>query len=52
MKFNYKLDKLEIKSDQLFCILGPCVIEDESFTLQLASQLKEITTAVDIPFYF
>ncbi len=52
MKFNYKVDKVEIRSDQLFCILGPCVIEGESFTLQLASQLKEITAEVGLPFIF
>ncbi len=50
--FKYELDKIEIKSGELFFILGPCVIENENFTLDLASQLKEITGDVGVPFIF
>ena len=36
----------------LFLIAGPCVIESEAMTLDVAGQLKEITTALNIPFIF
>lgn len=53
MKFNYKLDHdLEIRSGELFFILGPCVIEGESFTLDLAEQLKQLTSEAEVPFIF
>ena len=35
-----------------FAILGPCVIESEDFTMEMAYQLKEITSKLDIPFIF
>jgi 3-deoxy-D-manno-octulosonic acid (KDO) 8-phosphate synthase len=34
----------------LFLIAGPCVIESEAMTLDVAGQLKEITAALNIPF--
>ncbi len=36
----------------LFLIAGPCVIESEAMTLDVAGQLKEITAALNIPFIF
>jgi 2-dehydro-3-deoxyphosphooctonate aldolase (KDO 8-P synthase) len=36
----------------LFLIAGPCVIESEAMTLDVAGQLKEMTTALNIPFIF
>lgn len=36
----------------LFVILGPCVIEGEQFTLDVAAELKKITTELNIPFIF
>ena len=36
----------------LFLIAGPCVIESESMTLDVAAQLKEITDNLSIPFIF
>ena len=36
----------------LFLIAGPCVIESEQLTLDVAGQLKELTDALDIPFIF
>ena len=36
----------------LFLVSGPCVIEDESVTLRIASRLKELTSRLDIPFTF
>lgn len=48
-----KLCGFEVGLDKpLFAILGPCVIEGEQFTLDLAYQLKEITSALNIPFIF
>ena len=39
-------------SKPFFLIAGPCVIEGESFVLDVAAQLKEITAALGIPFIF
>jgi 2-dehydro-3-deoxyphosphooctonate aldolase (KDO 8-P synthase) len=48
-----KLCNFNIGLDQpLFLIAGPCVIESESMTIDVAGKLKEITTQLDIPFIF
>jgi 2-dehydro-3-deoxyphosphooctonate aldolase (KDO 8-P synthase) len=48
-----KLCHFNVGLDQpLFAILGPCVIEGEQFTLDVAHQLKEITERVGINFIF
>lgn len=52
MSEYFKIDNLEIRSDGLFFILGPCVIESETFTLEIARQLKQITEEVGVPFIF
>lgn len=44
--FEVGLDK------PLFVILGPCVIEGEQITLDIAHELKVITSALNIPFIF
>ena len=44
--FNAGLDQ------PLFLIAGPCVIESESMTLDVAGQLKEMTDKLGIPFIF
>jgi 2-dehydro-3-deoxyphosphooctonate aldolase (KDO 8-P synthase) len=36
----------------LFLIAGPCVVESEQLQMDVAGQLKEITTALGIPFIF
>jgi 2-dehydro-3-deoxyphosphooctonate aldolase (KDO 8-P synthase) len=36
----------------LFLMAGPCVIESEQFAIDTASALKEITTALQIPFIY
>jgi 2-dehydro-3-deoxyphosphooctonate aldolase (KDO 8-P synthase) len=36
----------------LFLIAGPCVIESEQLAIDTAGQLKEITSALDIPFIY
>jgi 2-dehydro-3-deoxyphosphooctonate aldolase (KDO 8-P synthase) len=48
----FLIDNLEIRKDQLFFILGPCVIESESFVLKLAEEILQITEELDIPFIF
>ncbi len=35
-----------------FLIAGPCVVESEQLQMDVAGQLKEITSALDIPFIF
>ena len=52
MSKYFKIDNLEIRSDRLFFILGPCVIEGETFTLDLAEKIKRITGEVQVPFIF
>ncbi|WP_373975320.1 3-deoxy-8-phosphooctulonate synthase [Chitinibacter sp. SCUT-21] len=48
-----KLCGFEVGIDQpLFLIAGPCVIESEQMALDTAGQLKEICTALDIPFIY
>ena len=48
-----KLCGFEVGLDRpLFLIAGPCVIESEQLQLDVAGQLKEITSALGIPFIF
>ena len=44
--FNVGLDQ------PFFLIAGPCVIESEQFAIDTASELKEITQALQIPFIY
>ncbi len=52
MNDKFNIDHVEIGNRKLFFVLGPCVIESPDFTLELASQLKQITTEADVPFIF
>jgi len=36
----------------IFLIAGPCVVESESLTMDVAGRLKELTTRLGIPFIF
>lgn len=48
-----KLGNFEVGLDHPFFLLaGPCVIESEQFAIDTAGQLKEITTALQIPFIY
>lgn len=48
-----KLCNFTIGIDQpFFLIAGPCVIESEQFAIDTASELKEITQALHIPFIY
>ena len=44
--FEVGLDK------PFFLIAGPCVIESEQMCLDIAGEMKEITTALNIPYIF
>jgi 2-dehydro-3-deoxyphosphooctonate aldolase (KDO 8-P synthase) len=49
----FKLCGFDVGLDQhLFLIAGPCVIESEQSAIDIAGQLKEITTALKIPFIY
>jgi len=53
MKTTIHIKNLTInKNSPFFLIAGPCVIEDEDTTLKVASFLKEINQAMDIPIIF
>ena len=48
-----KLCNFEIGSKQpFFLIAGPCVIEDRELAIDVASHLKEVTDALNIPYIF
>lgn len=48
-----KLCGFDIGLDRrFFLIAGPCVIESEQLQMDVAGQLEEITSALDIPFIF
>ena len=48
-----KLCGFEVGLDKpLFLIAGPCVVESEQLQLEVAGRLKEMTTALGIPFIF
>lgn len=50
---NLNIGNIKVGLDQpFFLIAGPCVIESEQLALDTAGQLKEITSALDIPFIY
>ena len=44
--FDVSLDR------PIFLIAGPCVVEDEGLMLEMAANLKALTTRVGIPYIF
>jgi len=47
------LASFEVGNDRpLFLIAGPCVIESEALVIDVAGRLREITTALGVPFIF
>jgi 2-dehydro-3-deoxyphosphooctonate aldolase (KDO 8-P synthase) len=47
------LDKIEIgNGNPLVLIAGPCVVENEDITFQVAESIKEICTRLNIPYIF
>jgi 2-dehydro-3-deoxyphosphooctonate aldolase (KDO 8-P synthase) len=52
-KNTIKIGNLMVGSDQpLLLIAGPCVIEDYDKTLEIASNLKDLTKKLEIPYIF
>ena len=46
-------DTVSIKENSRFALLaGPCAIESEEMTIQVASELKDICSRLEIPFIF
>ena len=52
MKTFFKVDDLELTDERFFLIAGPCVIEDEGLTREIAAEAKKITAELGIPFIF
>jgi 2-dehydro-3-deoxyphosphooctonate aldolase (KDO 8-P synthase) len=48
----FNIDDVKIREDRLFFILGPCVIENEKITLEIAEKVKEIAHEIDITVIF
>ena len=48
----FKVDDLEIHDKSFFLIAGPCVIEDEGLTREIAAEVKTICAELGIPFIF
>ena len=49
----FKLCGFDVGLNQrFFLIAGPCVIESEQSAIDIAGQLKEITSALKIPFIY
>ncbi len=51
-----KINNMKIKNLQnqnnFFLIAGPCIVENEEITFQIAEKIKEITQNLNIPFIF
>jgi 2-dehydro-3-deoxyphosphooctonate aldolase (KDO 8-P synthase) len=48
-----RLGSFEVGPDRpLFLIAGPCVIESEALVIEVAGRLRELTTALGVPFIF
>ena len=41
-----------LSSGNFFLLAGPCVVESEEMTMNIAGQIKEITDRLEIPFIF
>ena len=52
MKTFFKVDDLELTDERFFLIAGPCVIEDEGLTREIAAEAKKICAELGIPFIF
>jgi len=52
MKTFFKVDDLEITDGRLFLIAGPCVIEDEGLTREIAVEAKRAAGELGIPYIF
>jgi len=41
-----------IGAERLALIAGPCLVEDEETTYEIAARLRDITTELGVPFIF
>jgi len=48
----FSIDDIRIREDELFFILGPCVIENEKITLKIAERVKQIADEIEVPVIF
>lgn len=46
------MDLSYLKTDNFFLLAGPCVIEEECITLEIAEKIKKITDKLSIPLIF
>lgn len=46
------MDLSYLKTDNFFLLAGPCVIEEEGITLEIAEKIKKITDKLSIPLIF
>jgi 2-dehydro-3-deoxyphosphooctonate aldolase (KDO 8-P synthase) len=49
---SFQIGEQTLTGNELFFILGPCVIETEEFTYNLAKELKLLALELDFPFIF
>lgn len=49
---QFPLQNIQIGSDQLFLISGPCVIEEESIMMKTAEKLREVSERMNIPIIY
>lgn len=52
MKTFFKVDDVEITDERFFLIAGPCVIEEEGLTREIAVEAKKVCAELGIPFIF
>jgi 2-dehydro-3-deoxyphosphooctonate aldolase (KDO 8-P synthase) len=52
MRSFFHIDDLEITDSRLFLIAGPCVIEEESLTFDIAAEVQALCRELDIGYIF
>ncbi|MEI7661568.1 MAG: 3-deoxy-8-phosphooctulonate synthase [Bacteroidota bacterium] len=52
MKDSFYSDLTKNRSGNFFLIAGPCVVEDDKMSLQIAGHIRKITDRLGIPFIF
>jgi len=52
MKTFFTVGEMALTDAMFFLISGPCVIEEESLTIEIATELKAICRELEIPFIF
>lgn len=52
MSHFFDVEKVSIRSDKLFLIAGPCVLDDSKAALEVAEEVARISQELEIPFVF